>query len=89
MMDEVTSAQPVIMKIAAEKTDDEANIFSLMNIVSHSYGSDKMCRPNYKSMRVAWYNPAIMRYERNSNSFSCIGVRGFITEGLSIYAPVA
>jgi len=44
MMDEVTSPQPVIMKIAAEKTEDEANIFSLMNIISHSHKTEKICR---------------------------------------------
>jgi hypothetical protein len=44
---------------------------------------------HYKSMMGLWYNRAIMRYEQDGNGFLCIGVRGFITEGLSIHAPVA
>jgi hypothetical protein len=40
-------------------------------------------------MLAPWYNFAIMRYERNSGSFLCLGMRGFITEELSIHAPVA
>jgi hypothetical protein len=35
------------------------------------------------------YNVATMRYEQNGNSFLCVGLRGFICEGLSAIAPVA
>ncbi len=34
------------------------------------------------------YNAAIMQYERTDNGFLCIGLRGFIYEGLSGIAPV-
>lgn len=90
MMGEVTGAQRVIMKIVMEMTTDKTETFSFTNIISQLYECDKMCPnlPHYKSMVAVWYNPATMRYERNGNSFFCIGVRGFSEEGFSIHAPV-
>ena len=63
-------------------------ILALTNIAFPFHKSDTNY-PIHFIINPPWYNAAIMRYERNSSGFSCIGVRGFITEGLSIYAPVA
>ena len=41
------------------------------------------------SIPFSRYNAAIMRYERHGNSYLCVGLRGFIYEGLSGIAPVA
>ena len=87
-MGEVTATQLVIMKIAIEEAEDKAKILALMHIAFPFHKGDKNY-PFHFIINPPWYNVAIMRYERNSSSFLCLGMRGFIKEGLSIHAPAA